>query len=888
MQYADFASWQRGWLQGDVLAKQVAWWKDQLAGAPHVLDLPTDKPRPTQRSPRGALLPLHLPRVLSERLGALARQEGATSFMALLSVWQLLLSRYSRQQDLLVGSPIAGRNQGELEGLVGFFINTLVLRARIHPDASFRSLLTQVRDTTFAAYEHQDLPFEKLVEELQVQRDLGRTPLVQVIFALQNAPAGTLQAPGLTLRMLDVDSATARFDLGLLLTETPDGLHGAIEYSTDLFEHDTVARMAGHLRTLMEAAVSGPDLPLASLPWLTPAERQQVLVDFNDSVRPYASDISVAAQFALQVARHPDAVALESEDERLTYAQLDARANQLAHELRAQGVGPEKLVAVCLERSVSFVVCALATLKAGGAYLPMDASYPAQRLAFMLEDARPHLLITRRDLHGRLPPVEGDAPILFVEELSLTSHPATAPVVDVGPHNLAYVIFTSGSTGRPKGIGIEQRSVLRLVQSDSFGNYGVGETMMLLAPVSFDGSVLELWLPLLSGCRLVIFSGQYAASDLEKVARVVKHHGVTLAHVPTGLFSQIVEYQSDILGPLREVFVGGDIISAPHVRKAVASGTTSVTNIYGPSECTVASNTFKVSHPDQVDGSVPIGPMLSNTTGYVLDASMHPVPVGVPGELYLGGAGLSRGYVSRPELTAERFVPDAQGTTPGARLYRTGDLVRWGADGVLEFLGRIDHQVKVRGFRIELAEVEAALRDLPSVLEVAVVVREDVPGDKRLVAYAMPREGHVLDVTALRAGMRQRLPEYMVPSTFVTLATLPLSPSNKVDRKALPAPDAVSTGRQGRFVEPTDPTEQRMAAVFARELGAERVGVHDHLFEDLGGTSLSVVRIAARLREELQRDVPVVWLFEHSTVNELARRMERESGGPAASAAPVA
>ncbi|RKH26436.1 non-ribosomal peptide synthetase, partial [Corallococcus sicarius] len=597
----------------------------------------------------------------------------------------------------------------------------------------------------------------------------------QVIFALQNAPGGTLQAPGLTLRMLDVDSATARFDLGLLLTETADGLHGAIEYSTDLFERDTVARMAGHLRTLMEAAVSGPDVSLSQLPWLTPAERQQVLVDFNDTVYPYPSDTSVAAWFALQVARHPDAIALESEDERLTYAQLDARANQLAHELVARGVGPDALVAVCLERSVAFVVCALATLKAGGAYVPMDASYPAQRLTFMLEDARPHLLLTRRDLRGRFQHAEGAAPLLFLEELSLDSHPVTAPVTDVGPRNLAYVIFTSGSTGRPKGVSIEQRSLLRLVYSKGYANYGVGDTMLLLAPVSFDGSVLELWLPLLRGSRLVIFPGQYTASDLERVSRMVKGHGVTYAHLPTGLFSQIVEHQSDILGQLREVHVGGDIISAPHVRKAVESGATSVTNTYGPTECTVASNTFTVSRPDQVGGgSVPIGPMLSNTTGYVLDARMHPVPVGVPGELYLGGDGLSRGYVSRPDLTAERFVPDAQGTTPGARLYRTGDLVRWREDGVLEFLGRIDHQVKVRGFRIELAEVEAALRDLPSVLQVAVVVREDVPGDKRLVAYVSPREGQVLDGTALRAGLRQRLPEYMVPSVFVTLATLPL------------------------------------------------------------------------------------------------------------------
>ncbi|RYZ39242.1 MAG: amino acid adenylation domain-containing protein, partial [Myxococcaceae bacterium] len=509
--------------------------------------------------------------------------------------------------------------------------------------------------------------------------------------------------------------------------------------------------------------------------WLTPAERQQVLVDFNDTAHPYASDSNVVSQFALQVARHPDAIALEDEDERLTYTQLDARANQLAHELVARGVGPDRLVALCMERSVAFAVCALATLKAGGAYLPMDVTYPAQRLNFMLEDGRPQVLLTRRDLRDRFQSVEGTTSILFVEELSLDAHPVTAPQVDVNPRNLAYVIFTSGSTGRPKGVSIEHRSLLRLIQSKRFGVYDVGDTMLFLAPISFDVSVLELWLALLQGSRLVVFSGKYLTTDLETITRIVTQHGVTCAHIPTGLFSQIVDHQPAILERLREVHVGGDILSAPHTRKAVASGTTSVTNIYGPTECTVASNTFHVSRPEQVGSPVPIGPMLSNTTGYVLDAWMHPVPVGVPGELYLGGDGLSRGYVSRPELTAERFVPDSQGTTPGERLYRTGDLVRWRADGVVEFLGRIDHQVKVRGFRIELAEVETALRDLPSVQQVVVVVREDMPGDKRLVAYVAPREGEVLDAATLRAGLRQRLAEYMVPSTFVIMAALPLS-----------------------------------------------------------------------------------------------------------------
>ncbi|WP_253895672.1 non-ribosomal peptide synthetase/type I polyketide synthase, partial [Corallococcus exercitus] len=887
IQYADFAAWQRGWLQGDVLEDEVAWWKEQLAGAPRVLDLPTDKPRPTTRSPHGALLPVRVPRDLTDRLAGLARAEGATPFMALLAVWQALLSRYSRQEDLLVGAPIAGRTHGDVEGLVGFFVNTLVLRARIHPEASFRALLGQVRDTTLAAYEHQDLPFEKLVEELQVPRDLGRTPLVQAVFALQNAPAGVLEAPGLRMELLEVDAGTAHFDLGLLLTETPDGLRGSIEYSTDLFERDTVARLAGHLRVLMEAAVAGPDVPLSALPWLTPEERQQVLVAWNDTALPYPSDSTVAARFAMQAARQPDAIAVEDGDERLTYSQLDARANQLAHVLRARGVGPDVPVALCLERSVGFVVTVLGILKAGGAYVPLDASYPAQRLSFMLEDARPHLFVTTRELRGRLHLPDASLPCLFLEELSLAEQPVTAPESGVGPRHLAYVIFTSGSGGRPKGVGIEQRGLLRLMHSAPYTRYGARDTGLLFAPVSFDGSVLELWTPLLHGGRLVVFPGNVPAGDMDTLARVVERHCVTFVHLPSGLFSQLMEHRPDILGRLRELHAGGDIVSAPHVRKAVESLGILFTNAYGPTECSVVATTFTVERPEQVALSVPIGAPLANTSVFVLDARLHPVPVGVPGELFLGGDGVARGYVSRPDLTAERFVPDAHGATPGARLYRTGDLVRWRADGTLEFLGRADHQVKVRGFRIELAEVEAALRDLPAVQEAAVVVREDVPGDKRLVAYAMPRAGQVLEAQAMRAALRQRLPEYMVPSVFVTLATLPLNPSGKVDRKALPAPDAASTGRQGRFVEPSHPLEQRLAPVFARELGTDKVGAQDHLFEDLGATSLTVVRLAARLREELQREVPVVWLFEHPTLEGIVQRLERESQGPSA-APPVA
>ncbi|RKI05864.1 amino acid adenylation domain-containing protein, partial [Corallococcus praedator] len=876
VQYADFAVWQRSWLQGDVLAQQVAWWKQHLAGAPRVLELPTDKVRPALQSTHGALLPVHLPSESVERLVALGRKEGATPYMALLAVWQVLLSRYSRQEELLVGSPIAGREYGELEGLVGFFVNTLVLRGRVRSGDTFRTLLAQVRSSTLSAFEHQGLPFEKLVEELQVDRDLSRNPLVQAVFALQNAPTGELKAPGLTLRPVPVDNATARFDLGLLLHEAPDGLRGVLEYSTDLFERSTVERLIGHLRTLLDAVVADPDVALSRLEWLTAEERRQVLTTWNATGVDYPRESNLAERFAHQVALRPESIALEFGDTRLTYAQLDARANALGHVLRSLGVGPDALVAVCLERSVELIVTLLAILKAGGAYVPLDAAYPARRLSLMVEDAPPRLLVTTRSLRSTLS-IPDAVPCLFVEEQSLEGQPTTAPDVVISARNLAYVDFTSGSTGRPKGVAVEHRGVLRLLHGAAWGRFAPDESFLLIAPLSFDASTLEIWGPLLSGGRLVVFPPQ-PPTDLELLGQVLRRHGVTSLYLSAGLFAQVVDVKLEVLRGLRQLFVGGDVLSPTHTRRVVETLGLPVVNGYGPTEATVFTCCLRMERPEDVTGDLlPIGPPVSNTRVYVVDGALRPVPVGVPGELLIGGDGLARGYLSRPELTAEHFVPDPFATSEGERVYRTGDLVRWRADGSLDFLGRIDSQVKVRGYRIELSEVEAALKGWrPALADAAVLVREDVPGDKRLVAYVVPTVAGVLDVQALREHLRQRLPEYMVPTAFVTLPALPLTPNGKLDRKALPEPDAASTARKGRFVEPASPLEDQLSAIWARELGARRIGVHDHFFEDLGGTSLTVVRVSHRLREALQRDVPVVWLFEHPTVHALAQRLERE------------
>ncbi|RKI43813.1 amino acid adenylation domain-containing protein, partial [Corallococcus sp. AB049A] len=762
LDYADAADWQREALSGAALESRLDYWRTQLSGAPQLLELATDRPRPARRGSAGARVPVVLDARLAASVRTLAEREGVTPFMVLLAAFQTVLARRAGQDDVSVGTAIAGRQRAEFQGLVGLFVNSLVLRTRLSGAPSFRELLGRVRDTALGAYAHQDVPFERVVEALRPPRELGYTPLFQVMFNLQGARVDAPVLPGLQSRLLDVHTGTSMFDLTLSLAESPEGFEGWLEYATELFDADTVARLAGHFLVLLEAAIAAPDTSILQLPWMTAGERHQVLTAWNETARAYPSGRTLPEQFALQVARTPEAIAVEDGDVRLTYVQLEARANPLAHFLRARGVGPDVPVAVCMERSVDYVVSVLAVLKAGGAYVPMDASYPAQRLAFMMEDARPRMLLTTRALRERLRVPDAFLPCLFVDALALEGQPVTAPDINVGPRNLAYVVFTSGSSGRPKGVAVEQRGVLRLVHAEPYFRLGTRETGMLFAPLSFDGSVMELWTMLLHGGRLVVFPGHVPAGDMDTLARVVERHAVSFVHLPSGLFSQLVEHRPDILGRLRELHVGGDVVSASHVRRALESLGRPVTNAYGPSECSVAAACFTVERPEQTGASVPIGGPIANTTAYVLDARLQPVPVGVPGELFLGGDGVARGYVSRPELTAERFVPDAFATTPGARLYRTGDRVRWRADGTLDFLGRTDHQVKVRGFRIELAEVESALRELPEVHEAAVVVREDVPGDKRLVAYAMPRAGQVLEPTRLREALRRKLPDYMV------------------------------------------------------------------------------------------------------------------------------
>ncbi|MCY1078719.1 non-ribosomal peptide synthetase [Archangium lansingense] len=879
VQYADYSVWQRGWLQGETLDAQRSWWRKHLEGAPAALELPTDIQRPSVQTFEGATVPVRLSRSVSESLKALCQKEGVTPFMALLATYQLLLSRYSGQEDITVGSPIAGRRVAELEGLIGFFVNTLALRTRMEGNPSFRQVLSRVKETTLGAFAHQDVPFEKLVEELTPTRTLGRSPLFQVLFALQNVPQLELQLPGFSLRPLSLDNATARFELELNLTETTDGFSGELVYNRDLFSAAFAKSFSSHFAILLEGLVSQPELPFHHLPLLSSEERQKVLVEWNHSPSSYPRDATIIDVFERQVASTPDAIALEFGEQRLSYRQLDEASNRLAHVLRARGVGPDSRVALALDRSLELIISLLGILKAGGAYVPLDTSYPRERLSFMLEDAQPALLVTTHEQLSRLP-AEGLSTLLLEESTAeLAKAPSTAPRSGITPRNLAYIDFTSGSTGRPKGVCIEHSSVLRTVLDARYAEVSAQQSFLLIAPISFDASTLEVWGPLLNGGRLVVFP-PHSPSDLQELAGVLQRHSVTTLHLTSGLFTQMVDGNLDGLRGVRQLLTGGDVVSSPHVRRVLEQLRIPVTACYGPTEGTLFTSCFRMTEPSQVSASVPIGTPISGTLVYLLDSHLQPVPPGTPGELFISGDGLARGYLQQPSLTAERFLPNPFSSAPGSRLYRTGDLARHRSDGVLEFLGRADFQVKIRGFRIELGEVEAALLSHPEVREAIVIAREDSPGNKRLVGYVTGKSSSV-DTLALRAYLQQRLPEYMVPSALMALEALPLTPNGKVDRKALPAPEARPEFRA--FVPPSTPTEVRLATLWCELLGLSQVSALDDFFE-LGGHSLLATRLVSLVRSTFGVELPLRTLFEASTLSALAAWLEsslQTNGGTA-------
>ncbi|PTL75142.1 non-ribosomal peptide synthetase, partial [Vitiosangium sp. GDMCC 1.1324] len=866
LQYPDFALWQRERIQGPFLQEQVTYWRKQLEGAPTALEMPTDHPRPALPTGRGREHTFSLPRELSDAVRAFATREGASSFMVLMAAFNVLLSRYSGQEDLCVGTPVAGRSHAELEGLIGFFINTVVIRSRAAGGLSFRQFLKEVRETSLGAFAHQEVPIEKLVEELRPAREPGRNPLFQVVFALLPQQAASMNVAGLDVRLAPITSGASTFELTFLMSDRPEGFTGRIEYSTDLFEPETIARLAEHLRVLVSAAITTPEARLAELPLLTEAERHTLLVEWNDTRVDYPRDASIHELFEAQAARTPDAIAVEFEGNALTYRQLDSRANQLAWYLRSLGLQPGAPVAMSIERSLEMVIATLAILKAGGAYIPLDPSYPRERLEFMLQDVRAPLLLVQRHLAERLP--EGHARKVLLESDAhlVVQQPETSPGVRVSPDALAYVMYTSGSTGRPKGVCIPHRGVVRLVMGARYADFGPSEVLLQLAPTSFDAATFELWASLLHGARLVVLAPH--APTFEELGQAIQQHRVTTLFLTTALFDQMVVTQLEALAHVRQVLSGGDVMPPERVKARLAQG--QFINAYGPTESTSFATTHLLTRLEQVGHTVSIGRPIANTQVYVLDSRLQPVPAGVPGELYIGGDGLAWGYLHRPDLTAERFIPNPFPHTPGERLYRTGDKVRWLSDGTLEFLGRLDSQVKLRGFRIELGEVESAIRQHPSVRDVVVIAREDRPGDKRLVAYVVPsREEH--DTSELRAYLKEQLPGYMVPSAFVTLAQLPISPAGKVDRKALPAPEAQES--EAGYIAPRTATEEQLASIWAEILSVPRVGAEDDFLE-LGGHSLLATQVLSRVRAAFQVELPIRALFEAPTLSGLARKID--------------
>jgi amino acid adenylation domain-containing protein len=869
IQYGDFAHWQRQWLQGDLLDQQLSYWKHQL-DAIQPLQLPSDKPRPATRTFVGQRLYATLPQPLVQALEALSRREGVTLYMTLLAAFNVLLSRYSGQLDIALGTPIANRNRGEIEDLIGFFVNTLVIRTDLSGNPSFRQLLKRVREVTLAAFAHQDLPFEKLVEELHPQRDLSQTPLFQAVFAMQNFPLPLFSTAGLSFEPLEIDTATAKFDLTLsVMPVEQGGLLASLEYSSELFENSTIVRMVTHLQNLLAGILDDPLRRVGDLPLLSEQERRLILVDWNSTASDYRPERCVHELFQAQAERSPQAVAVVYENQQLTYDELNRRANRLAHCLRELGVGPEVLVGLCVERSLDMVIGLLGVLKAGGAYVPLDPSYPAERLEVMLRDCGARVLVTHSHLRQQRP---GDGTqVIYLDE----DWPMIAAASDANPknltlpENLAYVIYTSGSTGTPKGVGIQHTGLVNLINCHNT-SYQIKQEDRAshFSALGFDGTGWEIWPYLVAGACVQVMDEQTRTSA-EAVHEFIIGNRITRAFLPPVLSEVLLQRSWPENAALRTLLTGGDrAVSYPPPGLPFEYW-----NHYGPTEATVTATRARVDTQMAVQGPPAIGRPLDNFRIFVLDSNLEPVPPLVAGELYIAGVGLARGYLSASALTAEKFIPDPHTGEHGARMYRTGDVARYLHDGTLEFLGRNDHQVKLRGFRIELGEIEAILAHHPKVRDVVALVREDVIGDKRLITYVVAKAGEEFTSRELSGFVQQRLPNYMQPSAFVVLDSLPLTPNGKVDRKALPAPDNSDARQAGAYKAPRSHVEEVLALLWGQVLGVEEVGVEDSFFA-LGGHSLLAAQLVSRVREAFKLEMPLRLIFEAATIARMAEAIE--------------
>ncbi|MEG3936148.1 amino acid adenylation domain-containing protein, partial [Microcoleus sp. T3_B1] len=966
LQYVDFAVWQQQWLQGEVLESQLAYWQRKLAGMPALLKLPTDRPRPAVQSFRGETQVFTLEQDISEALVNLSQQQGVTLFMVLLTAFKVLLYRYTNQSDIVVGSPVANRQHSQIQGMIGFFVNNLVLRTDLSDNPTFLQLLKQVRGVVLEAYDHQNVPFEKLVEVLHPERNLSYTPLFQVALALEHEPTSAVILKDLTINLSEPgENHTAKLDLSLSLYKTEQGLTGAFEYSTDLFDATTIARMIEHWQTLLAGIVANPEQRLSDLPLLTAIEQHKLLVEWNQTQQDYPQNLCIHQVFEKQVEQTPDAVAVIFKNQQLTYRVLNAKANRLARHLQTLGVKPETLVGICVERSLEMIVGLLGILKVGGAYVPIDPAYPPERIAYMLDDSGLPVLLTQQKLVASLPEHQARVVCLDAdwEEISVMSF--LPPIAGVTSENLAYIIYTSGSTGKPKGVLITHQGLCNLVQTQiKLFNVRQDSRVLQFASISFDASIWEIIMALCTGGQLYLGTPEELQPGLA-LLQLLQEQKITHANLVPSVLAALPDEE---LPALQNIVVGGEECP-PFLVERWAFGRRFF-NLYGPTESTVCATIAQCFKGKELPS---IGRPIANTQIYILDSHKQPVPIGVPGELHIAGVGLAKGYLNRPHLTAEKFIPNPFSNEPGLSLYKTGDLARYLPDGNIEFLGRIDNQVKIRGFRIELGEIEAVLAKHPNVRSVTAIDREDAPGNKRLVAYLVSNlipervpyhsecqlelEGnaitiHTQDISTggvglvgvpaiergksvrvhlqlpgeseprwlsgtvvwsrppqagirfhltpseqaqieqsvdyqldtqdlwktlqrtvtrnLRDYLKQKLPDYMIPSAFVLMKALPLTPNGKIDRRALPAPDNFHNEPEGKFVAPDTPTEAKLAAIWVQVLGLEKVGINDNFFE-LGGHSLQAVSLVSKLSVEMNLKVSVKLLFEHPTIAKLAK-----------------
>ncbi|HYE32269.1 MAG TPA: amino acid adenylation domain-containing protein [Methylomirabilota bacterium] len=874
IQYLDYASWERETLDKERIAALVGYWKQELQGAPALLELPTDRPRPKVQSNHGRCESLQLPEKLHAELKSFCKREGVTPYMVGMAAFQALLHRYSGQDDIVVGSPIANRTQAQTEPLIGFFANTVLARGRFHNTLTFRQLVAQVKESTIKAQAHQEVPFDKLVEEIQPERNLSYNPIFQVMLSVYETPSAG-EGGGVNFDFIDVETVTSKFDLTLFLITSGNSLTARFEYATDLFEAQSIRRMLGHFETLLKSALATPDEAVQQLQLLTAAEERQIVQQWNDTTVDYKAPQLVHELVERHAAATPNAVALRFNGQSMTYAEMNARANQLAHLLRANGVKPDSFVAVCMERSFEMVLALVAAMKAGGAYVPIDPSNPADRISFTVQDAEAPVLLTQSHLLTKLP-VTGARVIAVDQSAELKAQPTTNPAVPLTPQNLCYTIYTSGSTGTPKGamnthVGVANR----LLWGQATYNLTAEDRVLQKTPFSFDVSAWEFFWPLTSGAQLVI-APPGLHRDPAGIADLVNREGITIIHfVPSMLQAFVDEARARTCKTIRKTFCSGEALPAPLQNRFFSILPQSeLHNLYGPTEASIEV-TYWECKPDPNATAVPIGYPIANARLYVLDKQMRPVPVNVPGELHIGGIPVARGYHKRPELTKDRFVPNP--FVPGETLYKTGDLCCFRADGRIDYLGRLDHQIKIRGFRIELGEIETIIASHPDVRETVVVARQE-NGDNRLAAYCVPKNGRSISIDELKERLRAKVPEYMVPSAFVILDKLPLNSNGKVDRKALPAP--VFTSDDTHYRAPQSEEEQKLARIWCEVLNLEKVGVGDNFF-DLGGHSLLAMQVISRVRTTFGAELPLMTFFQEPTLEAMSSYISRaESVSP--------